>query len=73
MLLLLLLLRVLQPDQAALATLAVSIALSHPALSTEPRVLCAAARTCRARRQAVQQCSACNTAVAFNFGAYTAS
>uniref|UniRef100_A0A383W9B4 F-box domain-containing protein n=1 Tax=Tetradesmus obliquus TaxID=3088 RepID=A0A383W9B4_TETOB len=45
-------------------SLALSIALEHhPALSSSPQVLCAAARACKAWRQAVQQCAVCNTAV----------
>jgi hypothetical protein len=42
---------------------AFTIALEHTALSSSPQVLCAAARACRAWRQAVQQCPACNTVV----------
>jgi hypothetical protein len=42
---------------------ALSVAFMYPALSTHPQVLCAAARACKDWRQAVQQCSACNTAV----------
>jgi hypothetical protein len=43
--------------------LALKLALEHPALSTHPKVLCAAACACKAWREAVQQCSACNTDV----------
>uniref|UniRef100_A0A383WM33 F-box domain-containing protein n=1 Tax=Tetradesmus obliquus TaxID=3088 RepID=A0A383WM33_TETOB len=42
------------------------VALEHPKLSTYPRVLCAAARACRAWREAVQQCAACNTVIVLN-------
>jgi hypothetical protein len=38
-------------------------ALEHPALSTDPAILCAAARACKAWWEAVQQRGACNTAV----------
>jgi hypothetical protein len=40
-----------------------SAALQHPHLSTHTQVLCAAARVCRGWREAVRQCSACNTVV----------
>jgi hypothetical protein len=43
--------------------LALTIALDHPALSADPEVLCAAARACKAWREAVQQCGVCNTVV----------
>uniref|UniRef100_A0A383V515 F-box domain-containing protein n=1 Tax=Tetradesmus obliquus TaxID=3088 RepID=A0A383V515_TETOB len=43
--------------------LALSIALEHPTLSNSPQVLCAAARSCEAWRQAVQRCAVCNTEV----------
>uniref|UniRef100_A0A383VY15 F-box domain-containing protein n=1 Tax=Tetradesmus obliquus TaxID=3088 RepID=A0A383VY15_TETOB len=43
--------------------LAIDLALQHPALSTDPRILCRAAQTCKAWQQAVQQCNACNTVV----------
>jgi hypothetical protein len=46
---------------------AFSIALEHPALSSSPQVLCAAARACKAWRQAVQQCPACNTEVVLDY------
>uniref|UniRef100_A0A383W8V2 F-box domain-containing protein n=1 Tax=Tetradesmus obliquus TaxID=3088 RepID=A0A383W8V2_TETOB len=42
-----------------------AIALEHPAVSSSPQLLCAVARSCRAWRQAVQQCRACHTAVVF--------
>jgi hypothetical protein len=45
------------------ATAALSFALEHSALSSSPRVLCAAACSCNAWREAVQQCQACNTEV----------
>jgi hypothetical protein len=48
----------------ASALQALVVALEHPALSAEPKVMCAAARVCKAWRQAVQQCSACNMHVA---------
>jgi hypothetical protein len=64
--LLLLLLR-LQPQMAAVRNrLALDVALGHPALSTDPRILCAAAQACKAWQQAVQQCGACNTVVKLN-------
>uniref|UniRef100_A0A383VWU3 F-box domain-containing protein n=1 Tax=Tetradesmus obliquus TaxID=3088 RepID=A0A383VWU3_TETOB len=53
-------------EAASTALLGLSIALEHPAASTDPRVLCAAARSCRAWREAVQQCPAHNTAVVLN-------
>jgi hypothetical protein len=46
--------------------LALPIALEHPAVSTNPQVLCAAARACKAWREAVQQSSVCNTVVVLN-------
>lgn len=52
-----------EPDRSVLA---LSIALQHPDLSTDPRIMCAAARACKAWRAAVQQCSACNTAITIN-------
>uniref|UniRef100_A0A383W7L2 RNI-like protein n=1 Tax=Tetradesmus obliquus TaxID=3088 RepID=A0A383W7L2_TETOB len=45
---------------------ALSIALQHPALSTHQHVICAAARACKAWREAVRHCSACNTAITLN-------
>jgi hypothetical protein len=39
------------------------VALEHPALSKDPRMLCTAALVGKSWRQAVQQCGACNTAV----------
>jgi hypothetical protein len=39
------------------------VALAHPAVSTEPKLLCKAALVSKIWRQAVQQCGACNTAV----------
>jgi hypothetical protein len=53
-------------EAAARALLGLSIALDHPALSSSPQVLCAAARSCKAWREAVQQCSVHNTAVVIN-------
>jgi hypothetical protein len=50
-------------EEAARALLGLSIALDHPALSSSPQVLCAAARSCKAWGEAVQQCSVRNTAV----------
>uniref|UniRef100_A0A383W1I3 Uncharacterized protein n=1 Tax=Tetradesmus obliquus TaxID=3088 RepID=A0A383W1I3_TETOB len=44
-------------------------ALEHPALSADPGVLCAAARSYKAWRDAVQQCRARNTAVVFDYKA----
>lgn len=43
--------------------LALSVALAHPLISADPSLLCAAARTCKAWRDAVQQCKACNTII----------
>jgi hypothetical protein len=43
--------------------LPLSLVLEHPAVSTDPKVLCAAACACRAWREAVRQSSVCNTAV----------
>jgi hypothetical protein len=50
-------------EAPANAALAMSLALQHSAISTYPRLLCAAACTCTAWREAVQQCAACKTAV----------
>jgi hypothetical protein len=47
-----------QADDAGMLVDAMSIAMSHPAISQDPAILCAAACTCTALRQAVQQCSA---------------
>jgi hypothetical protein len=67
LLLLLLLLRAHPQLQETAATgnllQGLSAALQHPHLSTHPQVLCSAAGVCKDWRQAVQQCSACNTAV----------
>jgi hypothetical protein len=48
---------------------ALIIALEHPAISSDPAILCAAADACKAWREAVQQCGACNTAVEVSLGA----
>jgi hypothetical protein len=57
--LLLLLLCCLQmPDGAEVALLALSVAIDHPAFSTDQQVLCAAAQACKAWQLAVQQCGA---------------
>jgi hypothetical protein len=53
-------------EAASRMLLGLSIALEHPALSTDPRILCAAARACNAWREAVQQCQVCSTAVVFH-------
>uniref|UniRef100_A0A383W3F1 F-box domain-containing protein n=1 Tax=Tetradesmus obliquus TaxID=3088 RepID=A0A383W3F1_TETOB len=45
------------------AALVMRIAVEHAAVSSDPRVLCAAAHTCKGWREAVQQCSARNTEV----------
>jgi hypothetical protein len=45
------------------AAAALSFALDHPALSSSPQVLCAAARACKAWTEAVQQCGVCHTHV----------
>ncbi|KAF6250522.1 hypothetical protein COO60DRAFT_1646697 [Scenedesmus sp. NREL 46B-D3] len=50
-------------DAEARGPAEISDAFHHPALNTDPRILCAAASTCRAWREAVQQCGARNTAV----------
>uniref|UniRef100_A0A383V7H8 F-box domain-containing protein n=1 Tax=Tetradesmus obliquus TaxID=3088 RepID=A0A383V7H8_TETOB len=52
-----------QQGTSAINLAALSIAFEHPAISTELWILCAAARSCKAWREAVQQCAACNTAV----------
>jgi hypothetical protein len=39
------------------------VALEHPAVSTDPHLLCTAAIVSKSWRQAVQQCRACNTTV----------
>jgi hypothetical protein len=44
-----------------MALKAISIALDHPQLSTDPQVLCRVAAVCKGWRQAVQQCCTCNT------------
>jgi hypothetical protein len=67
MVLLLLLLHVSQ-HAAAMRLLAISVALQHPALSTNPHTLCAAARVCRDWRRAVHQSGARNTVVHLNLG-----
>jgi hypothetical protein len=64
LLLLLLLLDAVQGTPPS-SLLAVRVALDHPALSSEQRVLCAAACVCRDWRQAVQQCGVRNTHVQF--------
>jgi hypothetical protein len=55
-------------EPAGRLPLALSLALEHPAVITDPAVLCAAARACKAWREAVQQCSVCNTAVVLSDG-----
>uniref|UniRef100_A0A383VQ57 Uncharacterized protein n=1 Tax=Tetradesmus obliquus TaxID=3088 RepID=A0A383VQ57_TETOB len=49
------------------AAMALCCAPEHPALSTDPRVLCAAARACKAWQQAVQQCRVCNMHVVLDW------
>lgn len=44
-----------------------TIPLQHPELSADPKLVCAVMQSCKAWRQAVQQCGACNTAMAFNY------
>uniref|UniRef100_A0A383W2P3 Uncharacterized protein n=1 Tax=Tetradesmus obliquus TaxID=3088 RepID=A0A383W2P3_TETOB len=56
-------------EAAERALLALSIAIDHPALSTDPQVLCAAAQACKDWREAVQLCGVCNTAVVFDAAA----
>jgi hypothetical protein len=46
--------------------MAMQIALEHPALSTDPQILCAAAKACRSWRDAVQRCGSSSTAVVLN-------
>jgi hypothetical protein len=48
------------------------VALEHPAVSRDPRLLCTAALVSKSWRQAVQQCGACNTAVVIDAAAPTA-
>jgi hypothetical protein len=50
-------------ESSARDALALGIVFDHPAVNTHPRVLCAAARTCKAWQEAVRHCGACNTAV----------
>jgi hypothetical protein len=59
---LLLLLCCLQlPDEAESALLALSVAIDHPAFSTDQQVLCGAAQACKAWQLAVQQCGISGT------------
>jgi hypothetical protein len=51
------------PHKAQAALLALTIAIEHPAFSTDAAVLCAAACACKAWREPVQQCGVCSTAV----------
>jgi hypothetical protein len=62
--------RSLSQASEARALFGLSIAVDHPAFNSSPQVLCAAARACKAWREAVQQCHACNTAVRLNSSAY---
>uniref|UniRef100_A0A383VYG2 Uncharacterized protein n=1 Tax=Tetradesmus obliquus TaxID=3088 RepID=A0A383VYG2_TETOB len=43
-----------------------SISLGHSALTTDPQVLCAAARSGKGWKEAVEECAECNTAVVLN-------
>uniref|UniRef100_A0A383VYM6 Uncharacterized protein n=1 Tax=Tetradesmus obliquus TaxID=3088 RepID=A0A383VYM6_TETOB len=43
--------------------LALPIVVEHPAISSSPKILCAAACVCKYWQQGVQQCAACNTDV----------
>jgi hypothetical protein len=43
--------------------LGLSVALDHPAISSDPKVLCAAACACKGWREAVLQSGACNTVI----------
>uniref|UniRef100_A0A383VKY4 Uncharacterized protein n=1 Tax=Tetradesmus obliquus TaxID=3088 RepID=A0A383VKY4_TETOB len=53
-----------QPGETAGSILeSLCVALEHQYLSSQPQVLCSAARVCKNWRQAVQQCGACNSAV----------
>jgi hypothetical protein len=51
------------PDSRARDAVVFGIVFDHPTVNTHPSVLRAAARACKAWREAVQQCGACNTAV----------
>uniref|UniRef100_A0A383W678 F-box domain-containing protein n=1 Tax=Tetradesmus obliquus TaxID=3088 RepID=A0A383W678_TETOB len=53
------------PDSSLLA---LPIAVEHPAISSSPKVLCAAACVCKDWRQAVQQCAARHTDVHLRLG-----
>jgi hypothetical protein len=48
--------------------LGLSIALDHPAFSTDAQVVCAAAQACKAWQEAVRQSSACNLVVVLSSG-----
>jgi hypothetical protein len=56
---------VLQDEQAGSRqqALALSAAISHPAVAADPLILCNIARVCKTWREAVQQCSTCSTVV----------
>jgi hypothetical protein len=53
-------------QDAAGQLMAMQIALEHAALTTDPQIMCAAAKACRSWRDAVQQCGIGNTAVVLN-------
>jgi hypothetical protein len=46
-----------------------TIPLQHPAVSTNPRLLCALMQSCKAWQQAAQQCGTSNTAVTLSYNA----
>jgi hypothetical protein len=50
-------------DTAGCTLQGLHVALEQPCFNAHPQVLCAAARVCKAWREAVQQCSFCNTSV----------
>uniref|UniRef100_A0A383VRL7 F-box domain-containing protein n=1 Tax=Tetradesmus obliquus TaxID=3088 RepID=A0A383VRL7_TETOB len=55
------------PQQERGSNVLQGLSVAH--LSTHPQVLCAAARVCKGWREAVQQCSACNTEVVLDAAA----
>jgi hypothetical protein len=53
----------MQPQDMPSHLLALSVALEHQTFSADPKVLCAAAQTCKTLQQAVRQRSTCSMAV----------
>jgi hypothetical protein len=53
-------------DLADRTLMGLYIAIDHPAFSSSPQIMCAAAPVCKAWREAVQQCSVCNMTVIYN-------